>query len=501
MKRINKLLIANRGEIALRIIRSAREMGIKTVAIYSEADRNALHVLQADQAVSVGPAAVAESYLRSDRIVETALRMDVDAIHPGYGFLSENADFARLVEDSGILFVGPSPSSIQTMGDKIAAKKAVEANGIPLIPGTNSSLPDLKEASKVAKSIGFPVLIKASAGGGGKGMRIVWKEQEMEEQLERAMSEAKAAFGNGAVFLEKYIANPRHIEIQVLGDQHGNLVHLFERECSIQRRHQKIIEEAPSSLLTDRLREEMGQAAIKAAAACNYYGAGTVEFLVDEQQHFYFLEMNTRLQVEHPVTEMITGIDLVKEQIRIAEGHPLSFTQSDLTIQGHAFEVRVYAEDANTGFLPDTGKLVTYLPPSGPGIRVDDGYYQGMEVAVHYDPMIAKLITHAKDRKAAIQKMIRALEEYKIAGVKNTIDYCRTIFEHPKFQEGALSTRFIEAEMQTREAEEPLKSNREAAALLAAYLWSNNHPPQVSSLAEPSSEAINNWKKRRSGWS
>ncbi|NDE61444.1 MAG: ATP-grasp domain-containing protein, partial [Cyclobacteriaceae bacterium] len=384
MAKISKLLVANRGEIALRIMRTAHEMGIATVAVYSEADRLSPHVKFADEAVCLGPAPSNQSYLVADKIIEACLRLQVDAVHPGYGFLSENASFARKVKEAGIIFVGPSPQAIEVMGSKLAAKQAVSSYNIPLVPGTEESISDIELAKGKAKEIGYPILIKASAGGGGKGMRIVNSEEEFEEQMKRAVSEAISSFGDGAVFIEKYITSPRHIEIQILGDHQGNLVYLFERECSIQRRHQKVIEEAPSAVVNPALRKAMGEAAIGVARACSYFGAGTVEFIVDEHLNFYFLEMNTRLQVEHPVTEMITGKDLVREQIWIAEGKPLSFTQEDLTIQGHAVEVRVYAEDPKNNFLPDIGKLHTYQRPQGSGIRVDDGFEEGMEIPIYY---------------------------------------------------------------------------------------------------------------------
>ena len=388
---ITKLLVANRGEIAVRVMRTARDMGISTVAVYSEADAQAPHVLAADEAVCVGPAPSSESYLLIHRIVEAALNTGADAIHPGYGFLSENAEFAEAVEQAGIRFVGPHPHAIRVMGSKLAAKEAVAARNIPMVPGTEGAVSDPTEAKREAERIGFPLLIKASAGGGGKGMRAVHDPAALEGELQRAISEAERSFGDGAVFIERLVQQPRHIEIQVLCDTHGNAVHLFERECSIQRRHQKVVEEAPSALLDDALRAEMGQCAIEVARACDYVGAGTVEFLVDASREFFFLEMNTRLQVEHPVTEMITGVDLVREQIRIAEGHPISFAQDDLTIQGHALELRVYAEDVAGGFLPSTGTLTRYRPPVGSGVRVDDGVTEGGEVSMHYDPMLAKL--------------------------------------------------------------------------------------------------------------
>lgn len=444
MKKIQKLLVANRGEISLRIMRTAKEMGIKTVAVYSEADRDAPHVKFADEAVCLGPPPSNQSYLLMDKIIEVSKQLHVDAIHPGYGFLSENAIFAEKVKKAGIIFVGPSPAAIEVMGSKLAAKHAVSKYDIPMVPGTEDAISDIPAAKVKAAEIGYPILIKASAGGGGKGMRIVENEVEFEEQMNRAISEAKSAFGDGAVFIEKYITSPRHIEIQVLGDMHGNVVHLFERECSVQRRHQKVVEEAPSAVVSEKMRNAMGEAAVKVAKACAYYGAGTVEFIVDENLDFYFLEMNTRLQVEHPVTEMITGKDLVKEQILIAEGHPLSFVQEDLQIHGHAVEVRVYAEDPRNNFLPDIGNLQTYIKPQGAGIRVDDGFEEGMDIPIYYDPMIAKLITHADTRALAMDRMIRAIEGYYITGIETTLGFCKFVMEHEAFRSGNFDTKFVE---------------------------------------------------------
>ncbi len=444
MHKIKKLLVANRGEISLRIMRTAKEMGIKTVAVYSEADRYAPHVKFADEAVLLGPPPSNQSYLVIEKIIKACLDLGVDAIHPGYGFLSENSNFAKKVKEAGIIFVGPSPEAIEVMGSKLAAKNAVSKYGIPMVPGTEEAISDIPDAKKTASLIGYPILIKASAGGGGKGMRIVENEAEFEEQMQRAISEAESAFGDGAVFIEKYITSPRHIEIQVLGDQHGDIVYLFERECSVQRRHQKVIEEAPSPVVSPEMRKAMGEAAIKVAKACDYYGAGTVEFIVDENLDFFFLEMNTRLQVEHPVTEMITGRDLVKEQILVAEGKPLSFKQEDLRINGHAVEVRVYAEDPRNNFLPDIGKLQTYIRPLGPGIRVDDGFEQGMDIPIYYDPMIAKLITHDENREKAIKRMIRAIDDYQITGIETTLPFCKFVLEHEAFTSGNFDTKFVE---------------------------------------------------------
>lgn len=471
-RKIRKILVANRGEIALRIMRSAKEMGIRTVAIYSEADREALHVRYADEAVCVGPPPSSESYLRIDRILEACRQTGADAVHPGYGFLSENAHFARAVEEAGLIFIGPSPESIELMGSKLAAKEAAQKHGVPLVPGTAEALTDVEQGKRIAREIGYPVLIKASAGGGGKGMRVVEKEEDFAEQMERAVSEAVSAFGDGAVFIEKYIGSPKHIEIQVLGDRHGNMVYLFERECSVQRRHQKVIEEAPSAVVDEAMRRAMGEAAVRVAKACGYYNAGTVEFIVDEQRNFYFLEMNTRLQVEHPVTEMITGVDLVKEQIRIAEGHPLSFTQEELAINGHAIEVRVYAEDPRNNFLPNVGKLLSYERPQGPGVRVDDAFEAGMQIPIYYDPMIAKLIVHAKNREEAIARMLRAISEYTITGIATTLDFCAFALRHPSFVDGSFDTNFVKKYF-TPEVLNPALSEEElqTAAAFAAQLW------------------------------
>lgn len=497
MAKIKKVLIANRGEIALRIIRSAKEMDIATVAVYSEADRNALHVRYADEAVCIGPPASSASYLRSDKIIQVCKDLNVDAIHPGYGFLSENADFAKLVTDNGIIFIGPSPEAISVMGSKLAAKAAVSKYDVPLVPGTDEAITDVNEAKKIAKEIGYPILIKASAGGGGKGMRIVEDEKDFEEQMDRAVSEAKSAFGDGAVFIEKFITSPKHIEFQILGDQHGNIVHLFDRECSVQRRHQKVIEEAPSAVLTDEKRKAMGEAAIGVAKACNYFGAGTVEFIVDEHLNFYFLEMNTRLQVEHPVTEEITGIDLVKEQIKVAEGEKLPFKQEDLTINGHAIELRVYAEDPANNFLPDIGTLQTYNRPQGPGIRVDDGFEQGMTIPIHYDPMIAKLVTYADTRDLAIKRMIRAIQEYDISGIETTLGFGEFVMKHEAFISGKFDTKFVElyfdpGKLKGKES----KEEKQIAGLLATMLVKDNKNDSQQAASNTKEIKVSNWKKR-----
>lgn len=439
---MKKILVANRGEIALRVMKTCRDMGIKTVAIYSEADRFSPHVKFADESVCIGPAPSNQSYLKGDKIIEVCKQLGVDGIHPGYGFLSENAEFARAVTKAGITFIGPSAEAMETMGDKLSSKEAVKKYNIPLVPGSAGAIKDVSEALKVGKEIGFPIIIKASAGGGGKGMRIVEKPEEFEENLRRAISEAESAFGDGSVFLERYLRISKHIEIQVLSDSHGNYLYLFERECSIQRRHQKVIEEAPSSVLTPEIRKQMGEHAANVARACNYTGAGTVEFIYSDGE-YYFLEMNTRLQVEHPVTEMITGIDLVKEQIHVAMGEKLSFTQNDLQINGHAIEVRIYAEDPANNFLPDIGTLKVYRRPIGEGIRVDDGFEEGMNIPIYYDPMISKLVVHAPTRSEAIEKMIQAIDAYRIIGVETTLDFCKFVLDHSEFRSGKFNTHFV----------------------------------------------------------
>lgn len=498
---MKKILVANRGEIALRVMRTAREMGIQTVAIYSEADRKAPHVRYADQAFCVGKAPSNQSYLNGDKIIEICRQNHVDAIHPGYGFLSENAAFAEKVKAAGITFIGPSPQAMQIMGDKLSAKAAVKKYDIPMIPGTDQAIREIDEGKKIAAQIGYPVLIKASAGGGGKGMRIVERQEDFQEQMQRAISEAESAFGNGAVFIERYLTSPRHVEIQVMADMHGNFAYLFERECSVQRRHQKVIEEAPCAVLTPELRAEMGKAAINVARSCNYVGAGTVEFLLDSQKRFYFLEMNTRLQVEHPVTEMITGIDLVKEQITVARGEKLSFAQSDLQIGGHAIEVRVYAEDPVNNFLPDIGTLKTYLPPKGAGVRLDDGYDDGMEIPIFYDPMIAKLVVHAKDRQTAIRRAIRAIDEYNISGIETTLPFCRFVLEHDAFVSGNYDTHFVKNYF----SPEKLRSrnqNAPIAALVAAKLLaSKQNKDGAPALPQGSpAQGQTEWKRRRKNW-
>lgn len=490
---MKKILVANRGEIALRVMRTAKEMGIKTVAVFSEADRKALHVQYADEAVCIGPAASSQSYLKMDTIIEVALQTGADAIHPGYGFLSENPVFADKVKNAGITFIGPTAEAMRVMGSKIGAKQAVEKFNVPMVPGTKEAITDVAAAKKIAEGIGFPVLIKASAGGGGKGMRVVNMGSEFEEQIKMAQSEAMSAFGDSAVFIEKYVGAPRHIEIQILGDNFGNIVYLFERECSIQRRHQKLVEEAPSSCLTPEIRKEMGEAAVNVAKACNYTGAGTVEFLVDEELNFYFLEMNTRLQVEHPVTEQIVGLDLVKEQIRVAKGEKLGYTQADLAIKGHAIELRVCAEDPLNNFLPDIGTLNTYRTPQGYGVRVDDSFEEGMEIPIHYDPMIAKLITFGKNREEAIQRMIRAIKDYRISGIETTLPFGLFVMQHEAFINGKFDTKFIEKHYKP----ELLNRGEEHAevAAIAATLFSAQ--PATGQQAAQQEHVGSNWLTQR----
>ncbi|ASO03720.1 acetyl-/propionyl-coenzyme A carboxylase alpha chain [Arenibacter algicola] len=489
---INKILVANRGEIALRIMRTAQKMGIKTVAVYSDADREAPHVRFADEAVHIGNSPSSESYLNMDKIVEAALKTKSQAIHPGYGFLSENAVFAQLVTDNGITFIGPNPYAIKVMGNKLEAKEAVKGYNIPMVPGIEESITDISLARKVSEQIGFPILIKASAGGGGKGMRVVQQPSELPEQMERAISEAKAAFGDGSVFLEKYIECPRHIEIQILADTYGNIIHLFERECSIQRRHQKVVEEAPSAVLTPKIRAAMGEAAIKVAKACDYVGAGTVEFLLDSDKNFYFLEMNTRLQVEHPVTELITGIDLVEQQIKIARNEKLEFSQEDLSIKGHALEVRVYAEDPLDNFLPSMGTLETYIRPKGKGIRLDDGFEEGMTIPIYYDPMLAKLITYGKDREEAIQLMIGAISEYKIKGISTTLPFGKFVCEHQAFSSGEFDTHFVKNYYTPELLLQQYTDEREIAAMVGLKLFLEHR----DKLKVPNNEN-SNWALKR----
>jgi acetyl-CoA carboxylase biotin carboxylase subunit len=499
MSLFKKILIANRGEIAIRVMRTCRELGIPTVAVYSEADKNAIHVRFADEAFCIGTAASSDSYLRQDRILEVIKKTGADAVHPGYGFLSENAAFARLLRQNGITLIGPSPESMDMMGDKIRSKQAVEKYGVPLVPGINDAITDDTAALQIAKQVGFPVLVKASAGGGGKGMRVVYDENEFAQALQTARSEAKSAFGDDSVFIEKYVSGPRHIEFQIMADTHGNVCHLFERECSIQRRHQKLVEEAPSAVLTPELRQKMGEAAVNVAKACQYSGAGTVEFLLGDDGNFYFLEMNTRLQVEHPVTECITGLDLVKEQIRVASGLPLGFSQDELKMNGHAIELRVCAEDPRNNFLPSVGTLTDYSIPKGPGIRVDDCMEPGMEIPIFYDNMIAKLIAWGEDRETAIARLIRAIDEYRITGIETTLDFGKFVLNHPDFRAGKFDTHFIAKNFNPEEQTgEPLSiAERNAAAMAAVAFFQGAKSAVETSRVTPSG---NTWLKNRKSY-
>ena len=480
---MKKILVANRGEIAIRVMTTARKMGIKTVAVYSAADRNAPHVRYADEAVYIGEAPSSKSYLRGDKIIEVAKSLDADAIHPGYGFLSENADFAEEVERNGLIFIGPKSKAIRMMGSKLAAKEAVKQYNIPMVPGIDEAITDVAKAKTIAKEIGFPILIKASAGGGGKGMRIVEKEKDLESQMKRAISEATSAFGDGSVFIEKYVTSPRHVEIQVMADGHGNILYFFERECSVQRRHQKVVEEAPSAVLTPELREEMGIAATKVAESCEYLNAGTVEFLMDADLSFYFLEMNTRLQVEHPVSELITGVDLVELQIRVARGEALSIKQEDLKINGHAIELRVYAEDPLNDFLPSVGTLEKYKLPEGEGIRVDNGFEEGMDVPIYYDPMLSKLITYGKSREEAIELMIDAIDNYEVQGVMTTLPFGRFVCEHEAFRSGNFDTHFVK----NYYSPEMLRKSTEEEARIAAVIALKQYLKDQKVLRTPNS--------------
>ena len=461
---MKKILIANRGEIAIRVMKTAKKMGIKTVAIYSTADRKSPHVRYADEAVLIGEGPSNQSYLLGHKIIEVAKSLSVDAIHPGYGFLSENADFAEACEANGLIFIGPKAEAIKIMGNKLAAKEAVKQYDIPMVPGIDEAITDVDKAKQIANDIGYPILIKAAAGGGGKGMRVVEDVAELESQMKRAISEATSAFGDGSVFIEKYVSSPRHIEIQIMADTHGNIIHLFERECSIQRRHQKVVEEAPSSVLTPQLRRDMGEAAIKVARACDYVGAGTVEFLLDENLNFYFLEMNTRLQVEHPVTELITNTDLVELQIRVARGEVLALKQNDLQIRGHALELRVYAEDPLNDFLPSVGHLDVYQVPKGKNIRVDNGFEEGMDIPIYYDPMLAKLITYGETRAEAIDEMLKAITNYHIEGIETTLPFGTFVCEHDAFRSGNFDTHFVK---NYYTAEKLLESRSEEARMAA----------------------------------
>ncbi len=499
-RRIKKVLIANRGEIAVRVMRTCNELGIGTVAVFSEPDRLALHVRLADEAYAIGPAPSSQSYLVFDKILAAARQSGADAIHPGYGFLSENAAFAEACAEVGVVFIGPPPEAIRAMGDKTAARRLMQEAGVPMAPGTPDAIDDADEAAALAEEIGYPVIIKAAAGGGGKGMRVVEQPKDFHRAMALARSEAQSAFGDGRVFIEKYIHEPRHIEFQILADHHGETVHLFERECSIQRRHQKVIEEAPSVILTPEVRAQMGRAAVRAARSCGYVNAGTVEFLVDSDLNFYFMEMNTRLQVEHPVTEWVTGLDLVAEQIRIAEGEALGYTQDDLAWQGHAIECRLYAEDPANNFLPDPGRLLRHAPPSGFGVRVDAGVEQHGEVLIHYDPMIAKLTTWGRTRAEAIGRMERALAEYDVAGVRTTLPFCRFVMQHPAFRNGDFSTHFVAQHFDPAALHHPDPETDRAAALAAVLYHATQRSPAPTEAPTNNvapAHSASRWRRRR----
>lgn len=493
-----KILIANRGEIAIRVMRTCREMGIKTVAVYSEADVNARHVRYADEAYCIGKAPSSESYLKMDTIIDLCIKTGAEAVHPGYGFLSENAIFANKLKQNNIKLIGPTAEAMEIMGSKIASKQAVEKFGVPLVPGINEAIVDPNAALKVAIEVGFPVLVKASAGGGGKGMRVVEKEEEFLSALQMAQNEARSAFGDDSVFIEKYVGSPRHIEFQIMADNHGNVCHLFERECSIQRRHQKLVEEAPSAALTESLRAKMGEAAVNVAKACNYTGAGTVEFLLGDGESFYFLEMNTRLQVEHPVTEMITGLDLVREQINVAYGLPLSFKQEELKINGHAVELRVCAEDPFQQFLPNIGKVNQYLIPNGPGIRVDDCMEANMEIPIYYDNMLAKLIAWGANREQAIERLRRAIKEYSITGIETTLSFGEFVLTHEAFKSGIFDTHFIQKFFNPEELKSSELTDEELSVMATAALsfFIQNKNENVSAISA-NSESSNQWYQRR----
>ena len=492
-----KILIANRGEIALRVIRSCREMGIKTVAVYSDADRTSYHVKNADEAYYIGASPSSESYLRMDKILEVTKKSSAEAIHPGYGFLSENAEFSDKCKDEGIVFIGPSAYAISTMGDKITARKKMLESGVAVVPGTKENLDNDEDLIREANKIGYPIMVKATAGGGGKGMRLVKTEDELLDAVQRAKSEAKSAFGNDDVYMEKYISSPHHIEFQILADNHGNIIHLNERECSIQRRHQKVVEETPSPLMTSKLRERMGEQAIASARAVNYSGAGTIEFLVDDDLNYYFLEMNTRLQVEHPVTEMTTGVDLVKEQIKIAAGYELSITQNEVVQFGHSIECRIYAEDPDNNFMPSPGKITYIREPAGIGVRNDGFIYKNFDVSIYYDPMISKLIVWGRDREEAIERMKRALMEYRISGVKNAITYLYKIMKTPDFVSGKYNTHFIEKNASLLQSKKQLDENIDIA-LIAVYI---DYINKISEQSKCKSITSNKWKEnaRRKG--
>jgi acetyl-CoA carboxylase biotin carboxylase subunit len=489
-----KILIANRGEIAVRVLRACHEMGIAAVAVYSDVDRASLHVRKADEAYPIGPAAASESYLNIPKILDVAHRSGADAIHPGYGFLSENAKFAQACADAGVKFIGPTAAAMDAMGSKTRARQAMEKAGVPFVPGTSRGVESLEEAEQVAAKIGYPVMLKAAAGGGGKGMRLVQAAADLKGALESARSEAQRSFGDSEVYIEKAIVDPRHIEMQVLADEHGNTVYLGERECSLQRRHQKVLEEAPSPIVDTDMRRRMGEVAVRVARAAKYTNAGTVEFLVDQQKNFYFLEMNTRLQVEHPVTELITGLDLVHLQIRIAAGEKLPFTQEEVQIRGHAIECRIYAEDPDNNYFPSPGKITLLLAPSGPGIRRDSGMYEGWNVPIDYDPLLAKLIGYGTDRDQAISRLSRALNEYFVGGIKTNISLFRRILCDKDFRAAKLDTGFLDRLLKQPD-DRTVDSGAAEVAALAAGMFSVLKPqPSAANIAPPAEEGNSNWK-------
>lgn len=490
---IKKVLIANRGEIAIRVMRTCREMDIKTVAVYSDADRTSMHVRYADQAYHIGPSPSNESYLVIDNIIDAAKKSKADAIHPGYGFLSENAEFSDRCKKEGIIFIGPSAFSISNMGDKITARRTITKAGVPVVPGTTDPIEKEEEAIKVILDIGLPVMIKASSGGGGKGMRLCKKEEDIVSSIRAAKSEAMAAFGDDAVYIEKYISSPHHIEFQILADNHGNVIHLFERECSVQRRHQKVIEETPSPLMNHEIRKEMGEHAVAVAKAANYSGAGTIEFIVDDNLNYYFLEMNTRLQVEHPITERVVGIDLVKEQINIANGKELTYKQEELSQNGHSIECRIYAEDPDNNFMPSPGLIQHISEPLGFGVRHDGYVYEGYEIPIYYDPLISKLIVWGKTREEALSRMRRSLFAYKITGVKTTIKFLERIMNTPDFIKGNYNTQFIEENSKYLQEEDKCKGDCKAMAIIAAFIDYNSKLEEVQSK-NPVQESRSGWK-------
>jgi acetyl-CoA carboxylase biotin carboxylase subunit len=491
-----RILVANRGEIAVRVIRAAHELGIEAVAIYHKVDKEAPYVRYADYAYELYSEQPRGAYLDIDQIISVAKKSGAQAIHPGYGFLSERAPFSQACRDAGIKFIGPKPFSIDAMGSKTRARQLMEQAGVPIVPGTSQPIDDLDKAVEIARTIGFPILLKASAGGGGKGMRKVFREEDFRENFESARREALKSFGDGSIYIEKLLENPKHIEIQIIADEHGNYVHLGERDCSIQRRHQKVIEEAPSTVLTPELRNRMGEVAINAARAVEYVNAGTIEFLFDKNKNFYFLEMNTRLQVEHPVTEFVTGIDIVKEQIRIAAGYPLSFSQKDIQWKGHAIECRINAEDPFDNFMPSTGRITYMREPNGRGVRLDSGVEIGSEVSIHFDPIIAKLIAYGKDRTEAIAIMLRALNDFKICGIKTGIPFLMKVLQEPKFIEGTYDTGFLENEFNFSKLEEEKKKEQDLIAVISAFLWKQSDKKAHIQPSFNNSSKISKWKLR-----